>query len=156
MLGNLGGGPGRGDELSLIDGREDLPRDSREARIAEALQARRRKLVVARERLLDAGGTAFLLVVNPDRMSILESRRIVDTLARFRLPVSSLVVNRVLPDAAEASGAFIEARRAQERTYLGEIATAFPALRRTVIPLRPDDVRGLDALRDIGAQLLAA
>ena len=132
------------------------PQDSPEARITAVLQARRRKLLVARERLLDAAGTAFLLVVNPDRLSILESRRIVDTLARFDLPVSSLVVNRVLPDAAEASGPFIDARRAQERTYLGEIATAFPALRRTVIPLRPDDVRGLDALRDIGARLLAA
>ena len=156
MLGGLGGPPGRGDELSLIDAREDHPRGSPEARITEVLQARRRKLVVARERLLDAAGTAFLLVVNPDRLSILESRRIVDTLARFDLPVSSLVVNRVLPDAAEAFGAFIDARRAQERTHLREIDAAFPSLRRAVIPLRPDDVHGLDALRDIGARLLAA
>ena len=158
MLGHLGGPrrQGRGDELSLIDGREDHPRDSPEARINEVLQARRRKLVVARERLLDTAGTAFLLVVNPDRLSILESRRIVETLARFDLPVAALVVNRVLPDAAEASGAFIDARRAQERTHLREIDATFPALRRTVIPLRPDDVHGFDALRDIGAQLLAA
>ena len=156
MLGNIGGGPGRGDELSLIDGREDHPPGSPEARITEALQTRRRKLVVARERLLDTAGTAFLLVVNPDRLSILESRRIVETLARFDLPVSALVVNRVLPDAAEASGAFIDARRALERTHLREIDAAFPTLRRTVVPLLPDDVHGLGALRDIGAQLLAA
>ena len=159
MLGHLGGGPrgqGRGDELSLIDRREDHPRDSPEARINEVLQARRRKLVVARERLLDTAGTAFLLVVNPDRLSILESRRIVETLARFDLPVAALVVNRVLPDAAEASGAFIDARRAQEQTHLREIDAIFSALRRTLVPLRPDDVHGLDALRDIGAQLLAA
>ncbi len=155
MLGHLGGGPGRGDELSLIDGREDHPPGSPEARINETLQARRRKLVVARERLLDTG-TAFLLVVNPDRLSILESRRIVETLARFDLPVSSLVVNRVLPDTAEASGAFIDARRAQERAHLREIDAAFPSLRRTVIPLRPDDVHGLEALRDFGTHLLAA
>ncbi|MCY4075671.1 MAG: ArsA family ATPase [Acidobacteria bacterium] len=156
MLGNLGGGPGRGDELSLIDGREDHPPDSPEARINDALQARRRKLVVARERLLDTAGTAFLLVVNPDRLSILESRRIVETLARFDLPVSALIVNRVLPDAAEAFGAFIDARRAQEQTHLRELDAAFPTLRRTVIPLRPDDVHGLEALREIGTQLLAA
>ena len=154
MLGHLGGEPRRGDELSLIDQNADHPRDSPEARINEVLQARRRKFIVARERLLDTAGTAFLLVVNPDRLSILESRRVVDTLARCDLPVSSLVVNRVLPDSADAAGAFVDARRAQERAYLREIEEVFPALPRTVVPLRPDDVRGLDALRAVGAQLL--
>ncbi len=154
MLGQLGGAPGRGDDLSLIDAHADHPPDSPEARISEALQARRRKFVVARERLLDRAGTAFLLVVTPDRLSILESRRVVDTLARFDLPVSALVVNRVLPDTADAAGAFVDARRAQERTYLREIEETFPALPRTVVPLRPDDVRGLDALHAVGARLV--
>ena len=156
MLGTLGGGPRQGDELSLIDRREDHPRDSPEARITEVLKARRRKFLVARERLLDTAGTAFLLVVNPDRLSILESRRVVETLARFDLPVASLIVNRVLPDTADASGTFVEARRTRERAYLREIDSVFPTLPRTLVPLRPDDVHGLDALRDIGAQLLAA
>ena len=145
----------QGDELSLLDQHVDHPRDSPEARVNEVLQARRRKFIVARERLLDNAGTAFLLVVNPDRLSILESRRVVDTLARFDLPVSSLVVNRVLPDTAEAAGAFVDARRAQERTYLQEIEEVFAALPRTLIPLRPDDVHGFDALRAVGAQLLS-
>lgn len=155
MLGHLEGKPGRGDDLSLIDEHADHARDSREARINDILQARRRKFIVARERLLDVAGTAFLLVVNPDRLSILESRRVVDTLARFDLPVSSVVVNRVLPDTADAAGAFIDARRAQERAYLREIEEVFPALPRTIVPLRPDDVQGFDALRAIGARLVA-
>ena len=156
MLGRLGGNPGQGDDLSLLDQHEDHPRDSPEARITELLKARRRKFLVARERLLDTAGTAFLLVVNPDRLSILESRRVVETLARFDLPISSLIVNRVLPDTADATGTFIEARRTRERAYLREIEAVFPTLPRTLVPLRPDDVHGLDALRDIGAQLLAA
>ena len=155
MLGHLRGRPGRGDDLSLIDAHADHPPDSPEARINEVLQARRRKFIVARERLLDTTGTVFLLVVNPERLSILESRRVVDTLARFDLPVSALVVNRVLPDTADAAGAFIDARRAQERTYLREIDEVFPALPRTVVPLRSDDVHGLDALRAIGTQLVS-
>ena len=155
MLGHLESKPGRGDDLSLIDAHADHARDSREARINDILQARRRKFIVARERLLDAAGTAFLLVVNPDRLSILESRRVVDTLARFDLLVSSLVVNRVLPDTADAAGPFVDARRTQERAYLREIEQVFPTLPRTVIPLRPDDVHGVDALRAVGAQLLS-
>ena len=153
LLGRLGGPPDRGDDLSLIDERAEHPPDSAEARIDEALRTRRRKFLVARERLLDRDATAFLLVVNPDRLSILESRRVVDTLGRFDLPVSALVVNRVLPAGAAAAGDFIEARRAQERACLDDIERLFPALPRTVIPLLPHDVHGLDGLRAIGARL---
>ena len=153
MLGHLGGGTTQGDDLSLIDSAADHPRDSPEARITTLLQARRRTFVRARERLLDTERTAFLLVLNPDRLSILESRRIVDTLERFDLPVAALVVNRVLPETADASGPFIDDRRAQEQAYLGEIADTFGSLPRTVIPLRRRDVHGLEALQEVAAHL---
>ena len=156
MLKNLGGGHARGDDLSMIDGAEDHTRGSVEARVRTVLETRRRKFIVARERLLDTDTTAFLLVVNPDRLSILESRKVVDTLSRFDVAVASLIVNRVLPDDADARGGFIDARRAQERAYLREIDEIFSDLPRTLVPLRAHDVHGLDALRDFGAQLLTA
>ena len=108
MLGHLGGKPGQGDDLSLIDARADHPRDSPESRINDVLQARRRKFIVARERLLDAAGTAFMLVVNPDRLAILESRRVVDMLARFDLP---RVVAHRQPRPAGHRGCFRRVRR---------------------------------------------
>ncbi|MXY24719.1 MAG: ArsA family ATPase [Acidobacteria bacterium] len=155
MLGHLGGGRVQGDDLSLIDEAADHPPDSPEARVTALLHARRRTFVRARERLLDTERTAFLLVVNPDRLSILESRRIVDTLGRFDLPVAALVVNRVLPETADASGSFFEDRRNQEQAYVREIAGAFAPLPRIVVPLGPRDVHGIDALRDLGAHLCA-
>ncbi len=155
MLGNLGGGTTRGDDLSLIDSASDHPPDSAEARVTALLQARRRTFVRARERLLDTERTAFLLVVNPDRLSILESRRIVDTLERFDLPVAALVVNRVLSETVDASGPFIDDRREQEQAYLREIADTFGSLPRIVIPLRRRDVHGLEALQEVGAHLCA-
>ncbi|MXZ72844.1 MAG: ArsA family ATPase [Acidobacteria bacterium] len=155
MLGHLGGGRVQGDDLSLIDEAADHPPDSPEARVTALLHARRRTFVRARERLLDTERTAFLLVVNPDRLSILESHRIVDTLGRFDLPVAALVVNRVLPETADASGSFFEDRRNQEQAYVREIAGAFAPLPRIVVPLGPRDVHGIDALRDLGAHLCA-
>lgn len=155
MLGHLGGGRVQGDDLSLIDQAADHAPDSPEARVTALLQARRRTFVRARERLLDTERTAFLLVVNPDRLSLLESRRIVNTLKRFDLPVAALIVNRVLPETADASGAFFEDRRNQEQAYLREIASAFASLPQVVIPLRPRDVHGLEALREVGTHLCA-
>lgn len=147
-LRHLGGGTVKGDDLSLIDNAEDHPRDSLSSRINSVLQARRRTFLVARERLLDPSSTAFLLVVNPDKLSILESRRVTDVLARFDVSVSGVVVNRVLP--TEAGGEFFEARREQEQAYLQEIDDVFGRLPRVVVPLLEHDVHGVAALHKVG------
>ena len=147
-LRHLGGGRVKGDDLSLIDSAEDHPRDSLSGRINNVLQARRRTFRVARERLLDPATTAFLLVLNPDKLSILESRRVTDILGRFNVSVSGVVVNRVLPD--EAGGEFLEARRDQEQAYLRDINEMFGPLPRVVVPLLEHDVHGVEPLRTVG------
>jgi arsenite-transporting ATPase len=147
-LRHLGGGRATGDEFGVIDSPADHVADSPEARINEILTARRRLFRGARERLLDKGTTAFLLVLNPDKLSILESRKALDVLTQFHVPVAGIIVNRVLP--GEATGEFIEARRRQEAAYRLEIDRDFSAYPRLVIPLLPYDVNGLEALQKVG------
>ena len=148
----FGGGAAKGDELSMIDAPADHPEDSRAAKLSEILRNRQQKLRRAREMLLDDRVSAFVLVLNPDRLSILESRKTVDALDRAHVSVSALVVNRVLPQ--DADGAFVEARRRQEAPYRHEIDRVFSGLPRIVLPLMPDDVHGLTPLRLIGQLLL--
>jgi len=155
-LKHLGGGRVKGDDLSMIDSAEDHPAESLGAQLSDVLQRRRRTFLVARDRLVDATTTAFLLVLNPDKLSILESRKVVDLLARFKLDVSALIVNRVLPADVDASGSFFVARRTQEQAYLREIEQLFPALPRVIVPLLDHDVHGLDSLQKIGRHLAAA
>ena len=155
-LRNLGGGRVKGDDLSMIDGvQKEYPDESPSGRINEVLQTRRRKFLVARERLLDNETTAFLLVVNPDKLSILESQKVIQLLSRFKVDVSGLVVNRVLPADLDdgRSGDFLRARRAQEETYLQEIDEVFARFPRVVVPLLRHDVHGVASLRQVGAVL---
>jgi len=152
VLKRFGGGAAKGDELSLIDAPADHRAGSRAEKLSEILLARQRKLRRARELLLDTEATSFILVLNPDKLSILESRKALESLERVHVPVAALIVNRVLP--AEAGGAFLEARRRQEAPYLAEIERDFARLPRRLLPLLPDDVNGLDALRQIGRLLL--
>jgi arsenite-transporting ATPase len=151
VLRRFGGGP-KGDDLSLVgDAPGSHPEGSRAARLTEILRLRQQKLRRAREILLNAEATAFLLVLNPDRLSILESRKALTSLEQAHIPVAALIVNRVLPD--EADGAFIDARRQQEAPYRLEIERLFAHLPRTVVPLMPDDVHGVEALRRFGGLL---
>ena len=147
-LRHLGGGRVKGDDLSMLDAASDHDEGSRDAQLSELLLARRRKFVRARERLLDREKTSFLLVVNPDRLSVLETIKAHDILTRFSVPVCGLVVNRVLP--AEADGTFLEARRQQEAQYLTQIDEVFARLPRVRVPLLPGDVRDLETLARLG------
>ena len=145
-----------GDDLSLLDTTRTHEPESLEGRIDSLLAVRRRKFIRARDQLRDPARTAFVLVINPDRLSILEGQDVVTTLGKFDMLVNSLVINRVLTEETPASGSFIEDRRSQERTYLDQIEHDFSGLPTIIVPLRARDIHGLNALRTLGEELLSA
>jgi len=153
-LRHLGGGRKKGDDLSLLESAADHETGSRDEELNDVLQARRRKFVRAREQLLDPAVASFLMVVNPDRLSVLETIKAAEMLRRFSVPVTGLVVNRVLPD--DADGVFLAARRRQEAAYLEEIDRAFARLPRVRVPLLPGDVHEIEALLALGRRIVGA
>jgi len=143
-------GPG-GDDLSWFETPDDGPSDERGRRIREILLERRRIFSRARRVLLDPASTAFILVLIPEKLPILESRKALDALRRHRVPVAGLVVNRVLP--AHASGEFLDLRRRQEAPYLARIDDEFKDLARVRVPLMSRDVEGPEGLARIARYL---
>ncbi len=152
--GRAGERAGEGDELSYIDevGSELPSDDDRSHRIREVLLERRRSFTRARRLLLDPAMTAFIWVLIPEKLPILESEKAVHTLAEHRVPVVGMVVNRVLP--AGELGAFLEARRAQEEAYLARIGESFAQIPRVHVPLLARDVEGVETLERIGRILM--
>jgi arsenite-transporting ATPase len=149
----LGGGP-RGDDLSHFEHAPEAESgDPRFRRIREKLLERRRVFQNARRMLLDPEAVAFLLVLIPERLPILESTKAVAALKEFGVPVQGLVVNRVLPEGP--IGAFLEERREQEKAYLRLIDERFRDVPRIRVPLFPRDVGGLEPLRQVGEYLFA-
>lgn len=140
-----------GDELSYIDRPEKEGRDDRASRIREVLTRRRRKFSRARRLLTDPGRCGFLVVVNPDDLSVREGREIRGTLDRLEMPLLAVVVNRVLPE--EAGGDFLGRRREEQARHLERIEESFPDVPRVRVPLLSTDVRGVDDLREIASWL---
>ena len=115
----------KGDELSWFDQVEEETRDEQSGRIREILLSRRRNFSRARRHLLDPETTAFVMVLIPEKLPILETDKALAILsAEHRVPVAGLVVNRVLPEVP--LGEFLESRRHQEHEYLARIDPAFP------------------------------
>jgi len=139
------------DQTLLGDVPFEYSGSTRETRITDILRSRQRKLRRASDLLLDRSASAFILVLNPDKLSLLESQKAVAALEQVHVPIEAVVVNRVMPD--DADGGFVDARRRQESIYRNAIDRAFSNLHRRILPLLSDDVIGIDALRHMG-QLL--
>ncbi len=142
----------KGDDLSHFAGHtEEGSGDDRFSNIRSTLLRRRNLFHRARHLLLDPKVTAFVLVLIPERLPILETERAVQALKRFHIPVVGLVVNRILPEGP--LGPFLEQRRVQEGEYLAQIRNGFGTLPQVRVPLFAKDVGGLDALREVGRHL---
>ena len=152
LLNVFGRDHSREDEFGMIGGSKEEPDDSRDGRIQDILLTRRRKFHRARELLTDPAITAFLLVINAERLPILESKKTLDLLDRFNIPVTGMIVNRLLPP--EADGEFLRERRLQEDEYRAEIDQTFAGLRRIYLNLLPHDVHGVETLRKIGKAIM--
>jgi anion-transporting ArsA/GET3 family ATPase len=130
--------------------------------------------------LLQAPGTAFVVVAAPERDALREASYFVDRLAAESMPLAGLVLNRVHTSAAEelsASRALTAAedledsggpalvsgllrvhadrmvRRDRERALAGRFTAAFPRVPVAEVAARAQDVHDLEGLRDIGSGL---
>ncbi|MBO1914174.1 hypothetical protein J4G37_56320, partial [Microvirga sp. 3-52] len=77
--------------------------------IYDVLRIRQSRFSKAREVLLDQKQTGFIFVLNPERLPILETKKAIELLNKYDLVVSTLIINKVLPE--EADGDFIMERK---------------------------------------------
>ncbi|WP_254545504.1 ArsA family ATPase [Halomarina pelagica] len=133
-------------------------REPRRTQVGDPIVARLRE---RKENFEFAGETlrneaAFFLVLNPDELSIRETRRAVDSLDDYGLTVAGLVVNRLTPepeDHEEGRGArFLRRRCATERERLAEVRESFEHPVAGVIETRVAEVKG-DFLADVADEL---
>ena len=128
--------------------------------------------------LLQADGTAFVVVAAPEPDALREAAYFVDRLTEDDMPLAGLVVNRVSPSArtelsAEEAIAAADRLRASDSSSLAagllqlhadrvrilereqhlreRFAASHPQVPTAVIPAMPSDIHDLDGLRVIGA-----
>lgn len=123
--------------------------------VERVLQERKRKFARMRRVLLDEQQTAFIFVLNPERLPILETEKAIQMLTEHRVPVGGIVVNRVLPHDIP-DHAFFQARKRQEAEYLQDIAKRFSRMPTLQLPLLDRDVVGETALEKIVGHLRSA
>ena len=91
--------------------------------------------------LLTSEETKLVLVLNPETLAFEETARTLHLLHRFDIPVSGLVVNRVVDDAFPYKGYL-----ASQKRILEALQNKYGHIPHVQIPFMGDEVKGLDRL----------
>jgi len=105
--------------------------------------------------LTDRARTAFFFVLVPEEMIILDTRKAAALFAKFDVPISGYVVNRVLPAALRGpdAPAYLQNRVAMQERHLGEITAAFGEQVLAYVPEMERDVTGLGMIERLARRL---
>jgi arsenite-transporting ATPase len=119
--------------------------------VLAALEERRARFIRARNAITDPERAGFVFVVLPEWLALAETERGVATLDRHDIPIAAVIANRVV--SAGAEGQFAAERRAEQSEVLQAIDQRLARFVRLCVRQFDGDVRGVDALRRVGAAL---
>ena len=105
--------------------------------------------------LTDKRRTAFFFVIVPEEMIILDTKKAAALFAKFDVPLSGYIVNRVLPpDLGQGNiPPYLRNRIAMQQKHMEEIRTAFGDEIRAYVPEMERDVTGLPMIERLAQRL---
>lgn len=119
----------------------------------QAIQESKEKYDRAVGLLTDPARTTFVFVLQPEETIIYETQRSADELTRIGIRSQELIVNGIIP-AEAAVGEFLQRRYSLQQTYLAEIKSRFSSLPMRLVALKDVEIRGVDSLRQMAAELV--
>jgi len=120
-------------------------KETEEDKILKELQYIKYRINTSSSILTDRQKTAFFFVLIPEEMIILDTEKAAGLFAKFQVPLSGYVVNRVLPEelASQNIPEYLRYRLEMQKTYLRKIHDKFGAQVMAYIPEFERDITGL-------------
>jgi arsenite/tail-anchored protein-transporting ATPase len=105
--------------------------------------------------LTDKRQTAFFFVLVPEEMIILDTKKAAELFAKFDVPLSGYVVNRVLPPdlGAGTIPVYLRNRITMQQRYMKDIQSAFGAQVLAYVPEMERDITGLPMIERLAKRL---
>ena len=91
--------------------------------------------------------TTFVCVCIPEFLSLYETERLVQELAKFEIDCRNVVVNQVISPSEVGSSRLLAARVRMQAGYLAQFDELYEDFHLVRMPLLDEEVRGVEALR---------
>jgi arsenite-transporting ATPase len=122
--------------------------ESEEDQILAELQYIKQRINTSSSILTDREKTAFFFVVTPEEMTIIDTRKAAKLFAKYQVPISGYIVNRVIPPelAEQEIPEYLEHRIEMQRRYLRQIDETFGDEVLTQVREFERDITGLEMI----------
>lgn len=123
-----------------------MSRAQRDSQIRRVLLARQKRFTTLRQTLQNPDQTAFIVVLQGERLPALETVEMANELSRAGMTMAAGVVNRRSPADA---GDLLARRHAQEAQHIDYVTTHLPDLPLCEVPLLGENLTAPETLREI-------
>jgi arsenite-transporting ATPase len=126
--------------------------------ILKELQYIKHRIGTSSSILTDRQKTAFFFVIIPEEMILIDTKKAAELFAKFNVPLSGYVVNRVIPEslATQDIPEYLKNRLQMQKGYLTKIDEMFGAEVLAQIPEFERDITGLPMIEKMAEALFGS
>jgi arsenite-transporting ATPase len=142
-------------EYSQVAAILERKKESEEDEILSELQYIKKRINTSSGILTDREKTAFFFVVTPEEMIIIDTLKASKLFAKYQVPISGYIVNRVIPPelAQKDIPEYLRYRIEMQKRYLEKIDETFGVEVLTQVPEFERDITGLDMIGKVAESL---
>jgi arsenite-transporting ATPase len=142
-------------EYSQVAAILERKKGSEEDLILGELQYIKQRINTSSGILTDREKTAFFFVVTPEEMIILDTQKAAKLFAKYQVPISGYIVNRVIPPelAGQEIPEYLQRRIEMQIQYLDQIDRTFGSQVLTRVPEFERDITGLEMIGKVSEAL---
>jgi len=134
----------------FLGGEVVLPATRERDPVMQELLACTEEVVEVRRMIEDSEHTGVVMVMNAERLPLMETERALAVLSQFHIPVSGIVINRLCALSPERQD---DPRCREEAEVIAEVKMKYPRLKLLGLPLLTTPPGGIEALEYLGGKL---
>ncbi|MEM0485104.1 MAG: ArsA family ATPase [Pyrobaculum sp.] len=127
-----------------------------EDEILKELEYIRGRIVKFRDIIMNTKTTAFMMVMTPERMTIVDTEKALEMFRSLGLQLTGIVLNQVYPPELAKrpdTPLYVKRRVEEQRKYIAEILDKFGKYLVAVVPMLNREPKGLETLRAVAEEL---